>query len=276
MVDYGFPFGGGVFMCIFFLLVTVLTHIPHSVFAGGRELIIRELREMGPMSQPEIRIASVFVMTALLWITRSSIDLGGLVLPGWANLLGIEDFVDDGTAAVFMACLLFLIPSGEPKRGLLMDWETAVRLPWGILLLFGGGFALADGFRESGLSEVVGSLLQGLAGSPKIVLIVATCTLLTFLTEVTSNTATTQITLPILAALSVATGIPPLLLMIPAAISASCAFMLPVATPPNAIVFSSGRVTIPQMAKAGLLMNFIGIILVTILVLTLGRVVFGL
>lgn len=156
-----------------------------------------------------------------------------------------------------------------------MNWETAQRLHWGIVILFGGGFALAAGFKESGLSLWIANSLHGLQGVSPILMVAVVCMTLTFLTELTSNTATTQIVLPLLASLSIAIGVNPLLLMIPATLSASCAFMLPVATPPNAIVFGSGEVKMGDMMRVGIIMNLVGVVLITIFIYTLGTSIFG-
>jgi len=257
-----------------FVMVYWLVPVGKTGFAGGRELVAAELKQLGQMSRAEKRVAAAFFITALLWITRVTIDLGRFKIPGWSDLLGLGGMLDDGTVAIGMGTLLFLLPSGTERGERLLNWETAKRLPWGILLLFGGGFALADGFQQSGLSVWLGQRLEWFAGAPTIVMVAATCTLLTFLTELTSNTATTNLTLPILAALSRATGIHPLLLMIPATISASFAFMLPVGTPPNAIVFGSGRVPIVKMAAVGFVMNWIGVVLATALTLLVAVPVF--
>jgi sodium-dependent dicarboxylate transporter 2/3/5 len=181
----------------------------------------------------------------------------------------LSGYLHDATVAVAMAVLTFLIPGdpdekGRPRR--LMDWETAVQLPWGILLLFGGGFALALAFKESGLSRYLGeSFAARLEGLPPLLLVAGICLLLTFLTEVTSNTATTEVVLPVLAGTAGAMGVNPLMLMIPATLSASCAFMLPIATPPNAIVFGSGKVEMRQMVRAGILLNLVGVILISLI-----------
>ncbi len=258
-----------------FLLVRVLVPVANRSFAGGRELIQKEYGSLGPLSVSERRTGIVFALTALLWITRSNIDLGSMTIPGWSNLLGLKGLVDDGTVAIGMGLLLFIIPSGKGSGRFLLDWPTAVRLPWGILLLFGGGFALADAFKVSGLSEWIGHGLAALASVPTTFMVAGTATLLTFMTELTSNTGTTQIILPVLASLSVSVGIHPLLLMLPATISASCAFMLPVATPPNAIVFGSGRVPIAKMAVVGIVLNLAGIVLVTALIMLLAGPMLG-
>lgn len=244
------------------------------------EIILEEHRRLGPMSHEEKGVLAVFAATALLWIFREDLNLGIFTLRGWASLLPFGKSIDDGTVAVTMALLLFIIPAKSKSeergghRGLL-DSEVFAKIPWHIILLFGGGFALAKGIQTSGLSTWVGAQFVGLENAPVPVLVGVICTILTFLTEFTSNTATTEMVLPLLASISVATGIHPLLLMIPAALSASCAFMMPVATPPNAIVFASGRITIGQMVKAGLLINLVGIVVVTGVFLLLGPTVFG-
>jgi sodium-dependent dicarboxylate transporter 2/3/5 len=155
------------------------------------------------------------------------------------------------------------------------DSDVITRLPWDIVLLFGGGFALAYGFRTTGLSQLIGEQFAGLASAPPWLIVVAICLVLTFLTELTSNLATTEMVLPILASVAVAAHLHPLLLMIPATFSASCAFMMPVATPPNAIIFGSGRIRIPEMARAGLVINLIGVIVISTIFFLLGMHVFG-
>lgn len=156
-----------------------------------------------------------------------------------------------------------------------MNWRTATKLHWGIVILFGGGFALAAGFKESGLSAWVAHGMVGLGSVPPLFQVAGTCTIMTFLTELTSNTATTQIVLPLLGSLAEAIRVNPLLLMIPATLSASCAFMLPVATPPNAIVFGSGELSMGDMVKAGIILNLIGVVLITALIFLVGLAVFA-
>lgn len=239
---------------------------------AATRVIEAEWRALGPMTAPERRMLAIFAVTALLWIFRGNLDLGPVVIPGWTNLLAKPDYVGDAVVAVFMAGLTFIVPSGDsqsPGRPL-MDWPTALGLPWGILLLFGAGFAIAMGFKESGLSQWLGEQLGQLPVASPLLLVLATCTLMTFLTELTSNVATATVMLPILASTAVGAGVDPLLLMLPATISASCAFMLPVATPPNAIVFSSGRVAMREMVSSGLFLNLVGILLVTATVYLLG------
>jgi sodium-dependent dicarboxylate transporter 2/3/5 len=184
--------------------------------------------------------------------------------------------IDDGTIAIGMAGLLFFVPTKNRESGAMRITERDIipRLPWNIVLLFGGGFALAAGFQQTGLAQLIGDQFEVLSVLPTFVMILLVCLALTFLTELTSNLATTEMILPILAAVAVVTEMNPLILMIPATISASCAFMMPVATPPNAIVFGSDRISVGEMARIGLVLNLIGAVVVAILVYTVGTVVF--
>jgi sodium-dependent dicarboxylate transporter 2/3/5 len=245
-------------------LTRIVLPIQIRSLPGSREVIQEQIDKLGPMRKGERYVLIIFIVTAFSWIFRQNIDLGTIFIPGWSNVLGIENYVDDATVAIFSALLLFMIPVNLKEQEFLLDWEWAIKIPWGILLLFGGGIALATGFKTTGLAAWIGQNLSLFSKFPLFVMIMITCLMLTFLTELTSNTATATIFMPILAATALAMGIHPFLLMIPATISASCAFMLPVATPPNAIVFGSGCVTIPQMAKAGVGLNFIGIFFVTL------------
>ncbi len=232
-----------------------------------REVVEAERRALGSVSYEEKVVMAVFAATAFLWVFRLDLEFGFATLPGWSRLLPFPEMIDDGTVAIAMASLLFFIPSRDRSKGngRVMGPDVIPRLPWDIVLLFGGGFALAAGFQRTGLAQLIGEQFGALAGMPTFVLILMVCLMLTFLTELTSNTATTEMILPVLAAIGVATGIHPLILMIPATLSASCAFMMPVATPPNAIIFGSGEVRIAQMARAGIWLNLIGILLVTLL-----------
>jgi sodium-dependent dicarboxylate transporter 2/3/5 len=171
--------------------------------------------------------------------------------------------ISDAGIAITGALLLFLLPVGSGNRA--MDWQAAERLPWGVLVLFGGGLSLARAAEQSGLTQWIGGALSPIGSWPVVLVVVAVTTVIVFLTEMTSNTATAAAFLPVVAALAIAIGVNPVLLAVPAAISASCAFMLPVATPPNAIVYASGRLTIPQMARAGLWLNLVLIVLITLL-----------
>lgn len=237
-----------------------------------RDIFHLKLKEMGRTTREQKIVFVIFSLLALLWIFRADIELGGFTLPGWSGIFPESKYINDGTVAIFMAIILFIIPAGKGglsytgKRGMIMDWESAVKLPWSILLLFGGGFALATGFKESGLSLWVGSHFAGVASLHPFIVILIISLVMTFLTELTSNTATTEMMLPILAGIAVTTGLNPLMLMIPATISASMAFMMPVATPPNAIIFGTGRVSVKTMAKTGFVINIIGALIITLFV----------
>jgi sodium-dependent dicarboxylate transporter 2/3/5 len=231
----------------------------------------QQYKELGRISFEQRAVFIVFVLLAALWLFRADIIIGNYTIPGWSSLFAYPDFINDGTVAILASVVLFMVPSKTEKGKALMDWETAKGIPWNIVLLFGGGFALASGFKVSELSVWFGNQLS-FAGNYHPIIIVATiCFLMTFLTELTSNTATTEMILPILAGLSVSIDINPLLLMLPATLSGSMAFMLPVGTPPNAIVFGSGRIRIIDLARNGIILNLIGIVIITLAVWFLGR-----
>jgi sodium-dependent dicarboxylate transporter 2/3/5 len=222
-----------------------------------------ELRAAGAWRQPEVRVMVVFGLTILAWITRAE------PFGGWSGWLGIES-AGDSTVALAAVVVMFLVPDGEDSR--LLDWKMAGSIPWGMLLLFAGGICIASAFTVSGLAELIGNALGGLADLPVFLLILAICVTVTFLTEITSNTATATLLMPVLAAAAVGAGVAPELLMVPAAISASCAFMLPVATAPNAIVYATDRLTIARMAREGFALNLIvALVVATVSYWTLGR-----
>lgn len=231
---------------------------------GGKSMINNEKKKLGLASYEEKVVFVIFILAALAWISRT------FILNTFVN-----ENIEDATIAIVAALVLFIIPSKNVKGGHLMDWDTAMKLPWGILLLFGGGLSIAAGFTESGLSEWIGGQLSGLQGMNILIVITVVTTLVIFLTEITSNTATASMMFPIMASLALALDIHPLGVMVAAAVSASCAFMLPVATPPNAVVFGSGYLRIPDMAKAGFVLNIFGIILVTAAIYFLIPIVWG-
>jgi solute carrier family 13 (sodium-dependent dicarboxylate transporter), member 2/3/5 len=230
------------------LLTRVTCPVARRSIPGADEIIRNETDALGPMSIEEKRVLAVFVLTALCWIFRPLITVA-------FPYMGLTD----SGIALIGALSLFIIPTGKGDGACLMTWPSAASLPWGVLLLFGGGLSLAGAIANSGLAGTIGSGLTGLEDFPAIVLVAAVTALIVFLTEITSNTATTAIFLPIVATVAVSAGIAPLELIIPVALAASCAFMMPVATPPNAIVFASDRLTVAQMAKAGFLLNIIAI-----------------
>ena len=238
------------------LLVAVwlyLTKVAHPIkmkeLPGGKELILEEKRKLGKMSFEETMVLLVFGFAAFMWVTRTF--LWDDKIPG----------IDDTMIAIFAASLLFLIPSLN-KGGRVLDWSVSKDLPWGILLLFGGGLALATGFKETGLAEWIGGRLTVLDGFNFVVIVVISAALVLFLTEITSNTATATMILPVLASLALALNVHPYALMVPAAMAANCAFMLPVGTPPNAIIFASGKLKISEMVRTGFVINIFTLILI--------------
>jgi sodium-dependent dicarboxylate transporter 2/3/5 len=235
----------------------------------------REREALGPLRSEERRAAVLFGATALLWITRSGMAFGSFSVPGWSALLPDPELVSDAVPAVAAAVLAALLPAGGEKGARpLVTWdEIRHGVPWGVLLLFGGGFALADAVATSGLDDWLAGQLGGLANLPTLWMVLAICLVATSATELTSNTATAALLMPIMAALSGALELPPYLLMVPAILSCSCAFMLPVATPPNAIVIGSGHVSALQLFREGLRLNLISALVIAILTLTYGRLV---
>ena len=259
----------GVPLALLFLLLTwlYLTRIAFrfefETIPGGMEVIDQELKKLGPVRKQEIQVLVVFLLTGLLWVIR------GFLLDG------IFPKLSDASIAVFGAMLLFVIPVDFRKGEFLLDWDTARKIPWGILLLFGGGISLAEGFQVSGLAEWLALQLSGLQGAGLLLIVGSVVALAIFLTEMTSNTATATMLMPIMAALALAVGIHPYATMVGSAVACSFAFMLPVATPPNAIVFGSGFISIPTMARAGMVLNIMGIILVTLLTIYLLPLMWG-
>lgn len=240
----------------------------------SRNTFLEEKRNLGKISFEERTVFILLITMAVLWIFRANIDIGRYNVPGWSQHFPLPDYINDGTVAIFVSLLLFIIPSKSKDKKPLINWDNMDKIPWHIVLLFGGGFALATGFVESGLSVWLGEQLQFLEGTPLFLLILGIVLFMTFLTELTSNTATTEMILPILAGLAVAIKVNPLLLMLPATFAASLAFMLPVATPPNAIVFSSGHLRIKDMALTGLILNLITAFITTLGVYYWGTYVF--
>lgn len=208
-----------------------------------------KIPDTGEWCQEEIRVLLIFSLTALAWMTRQE------PFGGWSTWFHLPN-ADDASVALSAAIIMFIIPNG--KGGRLLDWETANKIPWGVLLLFSGGIAIAKAFMTSGLSAAIGNQLTILSTLPLFLVLLLICLAVTFLTEITSNTATTSLLMPILAVAGIAAAVDPALFMIPAAMSASCAFMLPVATAPNAIIFGTQQIPIQTMMKHGFVLNLIG------------------
>ena len=269
------PIGVVMLALAWFFITKVFYRAPDDLQVDD-EVISQEKAALGAISFEERVVMTVFVTTAFLWVFRTDLNLGFVTLPGWSRLVPYPELIDDGTVAITMAALMFFIPArstgvaGERVMGA----EVIPRLPWDIVLLFGGGFALAAGFQETGLALLIGEQFEALGSLHPFLIILLVCTTLTFLTELTSNLATAEMILPILASIAVVTEMNPLLLMIPATLSASCAFMMPVATPPNAIVFGSGRITVGEMARVGIVLNLLGVLVITVTMFLIGTVIF--
>lgn len=241
------------------------------------DIIKKELRELGPMRIDQRIVFAVFCAAAVLWITRSPVEIGSRVFPGWGMLFSHIDaagkllqYVDDGTVAIALAAILFLIPSRTPGSGGLMRWEDTRHLPWGTVILFGGGFALAEAFAASGLGDWFGMQLTGLGYLHPLLLILAIYGTITLLSEFASNTAASQLVLPIVASVAAALGLPPLTLMLAAANGASLDFILPSSTPPNAMVLATGKVSVAQMVRIGAVIEGMCLIVVSLVIYFFG------
>lgn len=250
---FGFPIAIVLLFICWMYLTRFAFKFKQKEFPGGRQEIKKQLQDLGPISYEEKAVFIVFILTAFSWITRSFF---------------LESFIpkiDDTIIAIFFAVLLFILPS-KNSAVKLMSWDDAVKLPWGIVLLFGGGMALALGFETSGLAVWIGTQMTSLESFSLFILLLILVASVNFLTEITSNLATTAMLLPVLVSLAAALGLHPFYLLVGATLSASCAFMLPVATPPNAVVFGSGYLKIEDMVRKGFVMNLISIIIVTLFV----------
>ena len=251
------------------ILTRLVFRIGGDAMPGAAGAINREAEDLPPMSVAEKRTLAVFLVTATLWIFRP-------LLQGIEALSGTLSGLSDAGIAITAGVALFCVPVNLKKRQFLLNWEWAKKLPWGVLILFGGGLSLAGQVQASGLAVWIGESLAAFEAMPLLALILILTTVIVFLTELTSNTATTATFLPVIAALATAIDAPAMMLLAPAALAASMAFMMPVATPPNAIVFSGGQLTIPDMARAGLLVNLSAIAVITAVVWLLAPFVFGL
>ncbi|MFZ7110272.1 MAG: SLC13 family permease [Desulfatiglandales bacterium] len=245
---------------VFLVLTRIVFPLRLKEIPKGAEMISRELQQAGAMQRAEVMVAIVFTTTAVLWMTRPLLEDH------------IPNISDTGIA-IFAAIVMFLLPVDFKRGEFVLRWQDAKKLPWQVLLLFGGGLSLAAGITDTGLADWIGMSFSGLGRLPIIFLILCSLLVIIFLTEITSNTATAAAFLPVLASAATALDQDPLLLVIPAAVGASCAFMLPVATPPNAIVYGSGLITIPQMARAGFIFNILMVFIITgMMYLLLGQV----
>lgn len=261
--SFGFPIAVILLIICWLYLTKVAFKFQQKEFPGGRQEIKKQLQDLGPISYEEKAVFLIFLLTAFAWITRSFL------------LKSFIPKIDDTIIAVFFAILLFIVPSKNSAIKL-MSWEDAVKLPWGIVLLFGGGMALALGFETSGLAIWIGTQMTSLEAFSLFTLLLILIASVNFLTEITSNLATTAMLLPVLVSLAAALGLHPYYLLIGATLAASCAFMLPVATPPNAVVFGSGYLKIEDMVRKGFVLNIISILLVTLFVYFLLPIIWDL
>jgi sodium-dependent dicarboxylate transporter 2/3/5 len=260
----GIPLTAVMLPAAWLLLTRYLHPVNFPANAAVRDHLNGLREEMGPITTPEKRVGAIFLTVIFCWMLRRPLT----------DLIGLTGVSDSGivmTAAV----LFFMLPSGNKSQPQLMTWHDASRLPWGVLILFGGGLSLAAVVSNTGLALWLGESLAPLNGFGIAALVIAAVALVIFMTELASNLATTATLLPVMGAIAIQAGVPPLMLTVPITIAASCAFMLPVATPPNAIVFATGQVSIPQMVRAGLFLNLFGIIMVSIIAMFLVPKVFG-
>ena len=253
-MKFGVPLSSFLLMICWVYLTKIAFKFKNEEFSAGRDEILRQIKKLGSFSNEEIKVLIVFTLTALGWILRGSFEK-------------IFPLIDDTIIAIFFAVILFIIPTSNNKSDkTILVWDDTVKLPWGILILFGGGMAIASAFGKSGLALWIADLLQNLNGIPLFLIILIIVTSINLLTEVTSNMATTAMLLPVLVTIALAIEIHPYFLLVSATLAASCAFMLPISTPPNAVVFSSGFLKIEDMFKKGIWMNMISIITITLVV----------
>ena len=257
----------------YLLLVKVFFKI-HKELLVDRRMLEEEKRKLGKISSEEKLVGAVFITTAVLWIFRSDMVLGFTTLPGWSNIFPHPEYFNDGVVAIAMSSLLFMFPSKGGRSAFILEKDVFSKIPWGIILLFGGGFALAKGFVTSGLSDSIGRSLTSFGVVSPIIMIIIIAFVVQALTEFTSNTATAEMVLPITASMAVAMHVNPLFFMIPATLSASFAFMFPVGTPPNAVIFGSQRLKMSEMAKVGATLNLISIPVLLIAIYFFGRIIF--
>jgi sodium-dependent dicarboxylate transporter 2/3/5 len=249
----GLPLSAAMLPLAWLALTRWVFNVDFTTSGEGRAELKRLKDEMGTISVPEKRVAIVFALMALLWVFRPLL-----------TKLGPLSALDDSGIAMAGAIALFLIPSGDERDPVLLRWTYAERLPWGVLILFGGGLTLAGAVSKTGLATWLGGNLQAVGTLPLMIVVIIAATMIIFLTELTSNIATTATFLPVVGAIALESGFDPITLAVPVTLAASCAFMLPVATPPNAIVFGSGLLTIPKMMRAGIVLNIMGIVLVSV------------
>jgi len=240
---------------------------------GNRELIEEELRSMGKMSVGEKRVMYIFIFTVIGWVFREGFVFDQIVIPGWGTLLGIGEYVSDSTVGMLSALLLFMLPAGNGKR--LLDWKSAGQIPWGVGVIVGGGYAMAASFKSTGLADWLGNQLAFVSSYPTLIVLLIVVGAVLLFTEMNSNTATANIFLPVLASMAVAGSINPMLLMIPATFACSFVFIMPAGTGPNTVIFASNKLTVPDMAKSGIWLKLISMILLPLLLYILMIYILG-
>jgi sodium-dependent dicarboxylate transporter 2/3/5 len=245
----------------------------HGSIPGNQELIEEELKSMGKMSVGEKRVMYIFLFTVFGWVFREGFTFDQTMIPGWAKLLGVSEYVQDSTVGMFSALLLFMLPAGNEKR--LLDWKSAGSIPWGVGVIVGGGYALATSFKTTGLADWLGNQLAFVSGYPTMIVLIIVCGAVLLFTEMNSNTATANIFLPVLASMAVAGSINPMLLMIPATFACSFVFIMPAGTGPNTVIFASNKLTVPDMARSGIWLKLISMILLPLIFYVLIIFVLG-
>ncbi|SDL64560.1 solute carrier family 13 (sodium-dependent dicarboxylate transporter), member 2/3/5 [Maridesulfovibrio ferrireducens] len=268
---FGVPFASIMLFITWVLLVWVIFPVKGLQLGGGSNLLDEEIEKLGPMKREEKYIVAVGLTMAIFWMSRGFLKRADFMTELWPNF----SYVHDATIGILGSLLLFLIPTNLKKGEFLLDWKTAVKIPWDVIILFGGGLAIANGFAKTGLAAHIAGQLVLLEGVNIVVFVAAVVGLTILLTETTSNTATATLLIPIMASAAIAMGVHPFATIVSACVAASCAFILPVATPPNAVVYSSGCISLGQMARAGLLLDLTGAVLITVLVVYLLPVLWG-
>lgn len=261
-----------IFLPIVWFYLAKLFKVNGSI-PGSKEIMDLELKSLGSMSTGEIRVLTIFIFTSLGWIFRENIVIDTFTIPGWSNMLGLQEYVHDSTVGMFAAMLLFMVSAGNDKR--ILEWKAAVQIPWGVGVIVGGGYAMASSFKVTGLADWIGLQMAFISGYPTFLILLFVVGAILIFTEMNSNTATANIFLPVLASLAVAGNINPLLLMIPATFACSFVFIMPAGTGPNTVVFGSNRITIQEMARAGTGLKIISLVLLPFVLYLLIELMMG-
>jgi solute carrier family 13 (sodium-dependent dicarboxylate transporter), member 2/3/5 len=272
---FGLPLAIMMFAATFFILkFFFLKKSTADTIHVDKSMFQRELHDMGKTGFEEKTVAVLFSVLVLLWFTRADLQLGIVTLKGWSNLFQQPKYIHDGAVAILVSLFLFIIPA-KKENTTILTWEQVKKLPYSVILLFGGGFALSKGFDDSGLTSWLASLLEFLKNYHAVIIVFTVCIFITFISEFASNMATIQLSLPVLSAICISTGINPMLVMIPGTFAASYAFMMPVGTAPNTIIFGSEKLKTTDMMRPGLVLNLTAVMLITAMMFLWGKKVFG-